>query len=85
MRWGCRSGRFFAIQWIMDGSLSLGIHVDPLIRQWGEGPGTYGPYVDLHLGPFILSIGNRPARASALHMIDQAAILRPEGANATWH
>ena len=76
--WGYRHGRFWMIQWVLDGTLSLGIHIDPLRRQWGEGEGFFGPYVDLHLGPLVLSVGNRPARANALAVLQQGAILRPE-------
>jgi hypothetical protein len=51
------------VQWSFDHTISLGIHIDPIRRTWGNEGLTYGPYVDLHLGPFAISVGNHPARA----------------------
>lgn len=76
MRWGVRHGRWWMVQWSLDGTLSLGVHVDPVRRQaWA---GSYGPYADLHLGPIVVSIGNHPARAGELTGSRPAAIMRPE-------
>lgn len=62
MRWGVRWGSWWMVQWSLDGTFSLGVHVDPRTR---DGPGgRYGPYVDWHLGPAAVSIGRQPARAN---------------------
>jgi len=66
-RWRIHYGRWWMLQWSWNGWLSLGIHVDfrhrptdtPELR-----PG-YGPYLDLHVGPAILSLGNRPVYTDA--------------------
>lgn len=50
------------VQWSFDWTFSLGLHLDPVRRQWADGL-TYGPYLDLHLGPFAVSLGCHPARA----------------------
>jgi len=60
--WHIKSGRWWMLQYSWNWWLSLGIHVDlrhhptdtPELRP------AYGPYVDLHVGPAILSLGNRP-------------------------
>jgi hypothetical protein len=51
------------VQWSFDRTFSLGIHVDPIRRPCGSDGLTYGPYVDVHLGPLAVSVGNHPARA----------------------
>jgi len=63
------------IQWSLDGTFSLGIHVDPLTRQAAEG--SYGPYIDLHLGPVVISLGNRPDRAGDYARLSSIAVMRP--------
>jgi len=64
-RWGIRYGSWWAVQWVLDGWLSFGVHVD-LRRRPHAGVGTYGPYIDLHVGVLILSIGNQPAYSGDL-------------------
>lgn len=61
--WGVRWGRRWMVQWALDGTFSLGVHIDPRRRQFGNEGRTYGPYVDLHFGPLALSVGHHPARA----------------------
>ena len=63
--WGIRYGRCWAIQWRLDGCLSLGIHLEPRRRPHVL-VGSYGPYLDLHLGLITVSIGNRPAYSGDL-------------------
>lgn len=46
------------VQWALDGTLSFGIHVDPVRRP------EYGPYVELHLLVGAVSVGRDPARAN---------------------
>jgi hypothetical protein len=51
------------VQWCFAGWLSLGIHIDPRWRRIDAGKYEglmSGPYVDLHLGPLILSFGRLP-------------------------
>lgn len=42
-------GRWWAVQLYVNKYVSLGVHID-----WGR------PYLDLHLGLFIVSVGYRP-------------------------
>ena len=70
MRWGYRFGRWWLVQWALDGTLSVGVHVDPLRRESARGP--YGPYVDLHLLVAAISIGYHPARSL------NDSLMRPE-------
>ncbi len=58
-RWGCRYGSLWMVQWVLDGWFSLGIHLD-LKHRVANGGLTYGPYLDLHLGFVILSLGWHP-------------------------
>lgn len=60
--WGIRYGSWWMVQWAFDSTFSLGIHIDPMTRSFGEFS-SYGPYLDLHLGPFAISLGRHPARA----------------------
>jgi hypothetical protein len=46
------------VQVVLDGWLSLGVHLD--FKHRCADLGTYGPYIDLHLGVVILSLGWRP-------------------------
>jgi len=76
-RWGVRYGAWWMLQYSLDGTFSFGIHVDPRRRFSDTGP--YGPYVDLHLGVGVLSLGYHPARANGLvSLYGQSAILRPD-------
>lgn len=63
--WGIRYGRHWAVQWRLDGCLSLGIHLEPR-RRPHDVVGSYGPYLDLHLLVITLSIGNQPAYSGDL-------------------
>ena len=47
------------VQACFAGWFSLGLHLDLRCRRTGRGA-TYGPYLDLHLGCVILSVGNNP-------------------------
>jgi hypothetical protein len=64
------------VQWSLDGTLSLGVHADPLHRRGDAGP--YGPYVDLHLGPVVVSLGYHPGRANDWALHSQGGIMRAE-------
>lgn len=76
-RWGVRHGSWWLFQWSLDGTLSLGAHFDPCRRM--SDAGRYGPYVDLHLGLAVLSLGRRPARANGIvTLFGQSGIMRPE-------
>lgn len=63
--WHIRHGRWWMLQWSCNGWLSLGVHVDFRTRP-ARGGLTYGPYVDVHLGPVIVSVGNRPVYSGNL-------------------
>ena len=78
-RWGIYYGKLWMFQWALNGSMSLGIHVDPLYRIGDFGP--YGPYVDLHIGPVVASFGYPPARGGHLRYLTNGAIMRPERTN----
>ena len=64
--WNSRHGSWWAIHWQVDGWASLGLHVDLKRRITAEGE-RYGPYVDLHLGPVIASVGVNPIRSTSYH------------------
>lgn len=76
--WAIRFGSWWMVQFALDGTLSFGLHVDPLVRHWGNDGLTYGPYLDLHLGPVVVSLGNHPARAGDVRWLTSVAIMRPE-------
>jgi len=65
-------------QWELDGWFSLGIHIDFRHRHRGDGL-HYGPYVDLHLGFFILSLGLNPVYAGEIDLKTSVAINRELG------
>jgi hypothetical protein len=75
-RWGVWYGRWWMVQYALDWTFSLGIHIDPLRRTADVGP--YGPYVDFHLGFVVVSVGYRPARANPFWLWSQGGIMRPE-------
>lgn len=76
-RWGICYGNWWLVQYAFDGTLSLGLHIDPLRRIGDHGP--YGPYLDLHFGPIVLSLGYHPARAGGLvALFGQGGIMRPD-------
>jgi hypothetical protein len=59
--WHTHYGKWWAVNWCYDGWFSLGIHVDFKQRRTSKTNIRYGPYADLHLGPYIFSIGVNPA------------------------
>ena len=52
-------GKWWAVQVVPVHALSLGIHVEPRVGLTGDAT-VYGPYIDLHLGPAIISLGRHP-------------------------
>jgi hypothetical protein len=60
--WHRLHGTWWMLTWAWDGWLSLGIHVDfrHRRRQGDNYRYSFGPYVDLHLGFVVLSLGRRP-------------------------
>lgn len=58
--WHLKHGRWWMLQWCFAGWFSLGIHIEPRTGITTKSGFRFGPYVDLHLGPFILSLGRRP-------------------------
>jgi hypothetical protein len=58
-----RHGSWWALLPVQGGCLSLGLHVDTRRRRTGKTRTRYGPYVDLHLGRVILSLGVNPVYA----------------------
>jgi hypothetical protein len=57
-RWGVVHNSWAMLQYSFDGTLSFGIHIDPVKRP------DYGPYVDIHLIFGAISLGRHPARAN---------------------
>lgn len=55
--WQIRHGSWWMLQWQFDGWFSLGLHIDFKRRVHGRYFVPYGPYLDLHIGPCILSVG----------------------------
>lgn len=66
------------VQWALDGWLSLGVHIDFRHRKRGDGL-IYGPYVDLHFGVVILSLGLHPIYAGEIDLKTSVAIERELG------
>jgi hypothetical protein len=59
MRWGCRYGPLWAVQWVIGPWLSLGVHLD--LSQHVDSRGrSFGPYLDLHLLVVVVSLGRNP-------------------------
>lgn len=58
-RWGCRYGRFWAVQWVIGPWVSLGVHLDLSHHVDGRGR-HFGPYIDLHLVCVTVSLGYNP-------------------------
>jgi len=61
MRWG----RWWAVQ--RNGGFSLGLHIDPFTHRTNDGT-KYGPYLDLHLIQWVVSVGVNPIYAGELHL-----------------
>ena len=57
-KWHLKHGSWWMVQWSWAGWLSLGIHIDPRIHRSEEN--NFGPYVDFHIGPAIVSLGRCP-------------------------
>jgi hypothetical protein len=64
------------VQWAWDGWVSLGFHFDFKHRRRTH---SYGPYIDLHLGCLILSLGNNPVFAGDIELRNSVAIARERG------
>lgn len=54
------------IQWAFDGWLSFGVHLDFRYRENEQR--SYGPYIDLHMGLLILSLGYHPVYSGELDL-----------------
>lgn len=57
--WHLYHGSWWMIQWSCDWWCSLGLHIDLRHRRRADGL-AYGPYIDLHLGFVIISLGYHP-------------------------
>lgn len=64
-QWHLRHGSWWMLQWAFDGWLSLGVHFDFRTRHLDDGQ-VYGPYVDVHLGCLIVSVGRNPAYSGSI-------------------
>lgn len=72
-----RHGKWWCLQWCWQelwgrrlafaGWISLGVHVD-FKKRVAKGV-VYGPYMDLHLGVIVLSVGVNPSYSGAYHAI----------------
>jgi hypothetical protein len=60
--WRQRFGKWWMVQWLwpFDGWLSFGIHIDLKPRRRPDNGERYGPYMDVHAGIVILSLGYNP-------------------------
>lgn len=75
--WNIRYGACWMLQWQANWWLSFGVHVDPKRRRVSGGPfagKSYGPYLDLHLGVLIVSLGWRPYLSGEL--VNESGIAR---------
>jgi hypothetical protein len=57
-RWGYAYGSWWMVQYSLDWTFSLGLHIDPVVR------GPYGPYAEVHLIVGAVSIGRNPGAAN---------------------
>ena len=71
-KWHCRYGDWWMVQVVWDGWVSLGIHVDFKHRTDSFGH-SFGPYVDLHLGIVIVSLGWHPAFSTDLERVSSVS------------
>lgn len=58
--WHVCHGAWWMVQWQFDGWASLGVHLDLKRRYTAREGIAFGPYIDLHLGCFIVSLGVNP-------------------------
>lgn len=65
-RWYLWFGKWWMVQCCLDGGLSLGVHIDLRCRRTGKTNQRYGPYIDLHVLCFIISIGVNPVYSGDL-------------------
>lgn len=61
-----RYGGWWAVQW--QPGISLGVHLEPRCRVTNAGV-RYGPYVDVHAGPLVLSVGRNPIYAGEIDLL----------------
>jgi hypothetical protein len=76
--WEVRHGSWYMVQWGWEkrwgmrvpfaGWLSFGVHIDTVTRHNNRGC-KYGPYVDLHAGLLVISVGRNPYYSSEYHSI----------------
>lgn len=66
-----RYGSWWAVQW--QPAISAGFHLEP--RWWlrTNSGVCYGPYLDLHLGPLVLSVGRNPIYAGEVDLLKSYA------------
>lgn len=67
--WHIRYGSWWMVQWSFAGWLSFGVHIDFRRRVNSTLNVSYGPYIDMHLGMVILSIGHNPAYSGEIHRL----------------
>jgi len=60
--WQVWYGRWWMLQYSLDRTLSLGVHLDPLSRAMNDGS-RFGPYIEFHLLVMTISFGRNPAAA----------------------
>lgn len=60
-----RYGSWWALQ--RNSGLSFGVHVEPRSHVSGAGV-RYGPYVDVHVVQWVVSVGVNPIYAGELHL-----------------
>lgn len=63
--WHLHHGRWWMVQWQFASWLSFGVHMDFATRIISADH-KYGPYIDLHLGFVIISIGRNPVYSGVL-------------------
>lgn len=75
--WNIRYGTCWMLQWQANWWLSFGVHLDPKQRRVAGGRFAglhYGPYIDVHLGFVIVSLGWRPYLSGEL--VNESGIAR---------
>lgn len=75
-KWYMIWGRWWLVYWTLDLTFSLGVHVEPHCRPYNLKTGehsSYGPYVDIHLPMFVISLGNNPVYMEAIDALRRYA------------
>ena len=75
--WHRAYGTWWMVTFAWAGWLSLGLHIDFCHHRRTPGK-AYGPYIDLHLGVVVVSLGYRPIYAGEVELRSPFALMREQ-------